>query len=336
MPSSGKNTLSGLRSVTRERRRGARSSASPLNTGARSRPSRVRSVNCTHARSRGSTQRHSARRRLGHLRHRIERRRRPRAAAPSAAAGGDRALVQAAADVADPGAGRRPSPLAQHQRAQLLPRALAAASTPAPGTRRLPRLHLDPVALSPSRPVGRAAAAWPPRPPGPASSDAWRAPRRRRIAADSRTSGLSLHQQLLQLLATLLQRLVDQRPPLQLEQVEHVVGGRSLAPLHQRRSWAGRCSSSMHSSPSTTQSEVRSAWGSARATAANRAPRSTPRRLVSDASSPSQPRHHPEAVPLHLVQPAARGRAAARRRSPASARSRPAPPGRPAPASRAS
>ena len=54
MPSSGKNTLSGFESVTRERRRGARSSAIPRNTGARSRPSRVRSVNCTFTASRGS------------------------------------------------------------------------------------------------------------------------------------------------------------------------------------------------------------------------------------------------------------------------------------------
>ena len=57
MPSSGKNTLSGFESVDpRARRRGARSSAIPRNTGARSRPSRVRSVNCTFTASRGSIQ----------------------------------------------------------------------------------------------------------------------------------------------------------------------------------------------------------------------------------------------------------------------------------------
>ena len=64
----------------------------------------------------------------------------------------------------------------------------------------------------------------------------------------------------------------------------------------------------MHSSPSTTQSEVRSACGSARAMPVKRPPRSTPRRLVSDASPPSSRAISAVAVPLHLVQPAAAGR----------------------------
>ena len=56
MPSSGKNSLSGLLSVTRERRAAGCSAASPANTGARRRPSRVRSAKRTRALSRGSTQ----------------------------------------------------------------------------------------------------------------------------------------------------------------------------------------------------------------------------------------------------------------------------------------
>ena len=64
------------------------------------------------------------------------------------------------------------------------------------------------------------------------------------------------------------------------------------------------CSSSAQTSPSRTQSDVRTARSSARATVAKRSVRSLPRRLTRVASPAGQPRDRPVAVPLDLEQPA--------------------------------
>ena len=68
------------------------------------------------------------------------------------------------------------------------------------------------------------------------------------------------------------------------------------------------CSSSAQTSPSSTQSGVRTARSSARATVAKRSVRSLPRRLVSVASPPATDADRPVAVPLDLVEPLVAGR----------------------------